>query len=216
MRLISWLLLNLLFAAAAFSQTDPATLPQVEFFSPQGTVKGVRQVAACFSNPMVAFGDPRLPEPFRIDCPESGKARWADMYNWIYMILWRRVNLVRGVAAAPYTRCRRALRFELTATRCSGRCVRRWSAYAVRPAVRCSRPRCRRKGVRRNTRCEPGRCGCWRGIPWGCRFTGWKGFKRWWVCRWPMRPSGIEWSAWPMAPTRYSSSCIDLPVYDVC
>lgn len=49
MRLISWLLLNLLFAAAAFSQTDPATLPQVEFFSPQGTVKGVRQVAARFS-----------------------------------------------------------------------------------------------------------------------------------------------------------------------
>jgi hypothetical protein len=73
MRLISWLLLNLLFAAAAFSQTDPATLPQVEFFSPQGTVKGVRQVAACFSDPMVTFGDPRLPEP-RASLPVEGES----------------------------------------------------------------------------------------------------------------------------------------------
>jgi alpha-2-macroglobulin len=84
MRLTAGLVFNLLFAAAAFSQTGPPTLPQVEFFSPQGTVKGVRQVAARFSDPMVAFGDPRLPEPFQIDCPESGKARWADVYNWIY------------------------------------------------------------------------------------------------------------------------------------
>src|SRR6266446_1507555 len=57
---------------------------QVEVFSPQGEVKGVRQVAARFSEPMVAFGDPRLPEPFDIECPEPGTARWADQKNWVY------------------------------------------------------------------------------------------------------------------------------------
>ncbi|MGH8570752.1 MAG: Ig-like domain-containing protein, partial [Gammaproteobacteria bacterium] len=58
--------------------------PQVESFSPQGTVKGVRQVAARFSEPMVPFGDPRLGEPFAIDCPEAGKGRWADARNFVY------------------------------------------------------------------------------------------------------------------------------------
>ncbi len=57
---------------------------QVEVFSPQGEVKGVRQVAVRFSEPMVAFGDPRLPEPFDIECPEPGTARWADQKNWVY------------------------------------------------------------------------------------------------------------------------------------
>ncbi|MGH8563306.1 MAG: MG2 domain-containing protein [Gammaproteobacteria bacterium] len=63
---------------AAFSE------PQVESFSPQGTVKGVGQVAARFSEPMVAFGDPRLSEPFAIDCPEAGKGRWLDARNFVY------------------------------------------------------------------------------------------------------------------------------------
>ncbi len=57
---------------------------QVEMFSPQGEVKGVRQVAVRFSEPMVAFGDPRLPEPFSVDCSEPGTGRWADQKNWIY------------------------------------------------------------------------------------------------------------------------------------
>lgn len=56
----------------------------VEVFSPQGEVKGVRQVSARFSEPMVAFGDPRLAEPFDIDCSEKGTARWADQKNWVY------------------------------------------------------------------------------------------------------------------------------------
>ncbi|HET7832433.1 MAG TPA: MG2 domain-containing protein [Gallionella sp.] len=56
----------------------------VESFSPQGTVKGVRQVSARFAAPMVAFGDPRLPEPFTIECPETGTARWVDDKNWVY------------------------------------------------------------------------------------------------------------------------------------
>ena len=56
----------------------------VEVFSPQGTVKDVRQVAVRFSGPMVACGDPRLPEPFDIDCAARGRGRWADTRNWVY------------------------------------------------------------------------------------------------------------------------------------
>jgi alpha-2-macroglobulin len=58
--------------------------PQVEFFSPQGAVKAVRQVTARFSEPMVPFGDPRLVEPFDIECPAKGTARWADARNWVF------------------------------------------------------------------------------------------------------------------------------------
>ena len=61
MRLTACLVFNLLFAAAAFSQTDPATLPQVEFFSPQGTVKGVRQVAVRFAS-LPAEGESSIDE----------------------------------------------------------------------------------------------------------------------------------------------------------
>lgn len=58
--------------------------PRVESFSPQGTVKGVRQGTARFSEPMVPFGDPRVNEPFAIDCPEAGKGRWVDARNFVY------------------------------------------------------------------------------------------------------------------------------------
>ena len=53
-------------------------------FSPQGEVKGVRQVAARFSEPMVPFGDPRLADPFDVDCPQPGAGRWADQKNWVF------------------------------------------------------------------------------------------------------------------------------------
>jgi alpha-2-macroglobulin len=56
----------------------------VELFSPEGTVKGVRQVTAKFSAQMVAFGDPRLADPFDIRCPEKGKGRWIDGKNWSF------------------------------------------------------------------------------------------------------------------------------------
>ncbi len=74
----NWSAILLLLAAGA------ASAAQVEVFSPQGEVKGVRQVAVRFSEPMVAFGDPRLPEPFDIECPEPGTGRWADQKNWVY------------------------------------------------------------------------------------------------------------------------------------
>ena len=59
--------------------------PLVEMFSPQGTVKTIRQVSARFSEQMVPLGDPQgVIEPFDIDCPEKGTSRWADGKNWIY------------------------------------------------------------------------------------------------------------------------------------
>ena len=60
------------------SAADPT--PVVESFSPQDTIKNVRQVTARFSMAMVTFGDPRLPEPFIIDCPSAGhRARVPDL-----------------------------------------------------------------------------------------------------------------------------------------
>jgi hypothetical protein len=77
MRIFRWLaLLTLPVHAAA-----PAS---VEFFSPQGTAKHVRQVTVRFAAPMVALGDPRLPDPVTIDCAAPGKGRWADTRNWVY------------------------------------------------------------------------------------------------------------------------------------
>ena len=33
---------------------------------------------------MVALGDPRLADPFDIDCAAQGHGRWADERNWVY------------------------------------------------------------------------------------------------------------------------------------
>ncbi len=63
--------------------TQPAA-PHVELFSPLGTFKQVRQVTARFSVPIVALGDPRLADPFDVDCAAPGKGRWADARNWAY------------------------------------------------------------------------------------------------------------------------------------
>jgi uncharacterized protein YfaS (alpha-2-macroglobulin family) len=56
----------------------------VESFSPEGTVKGVRQVKVRFSEQMVPFGDLRLSDPFIADCAEPGQGRWVDGRNWDY------------------------------------------------------------------------------------------------------------------------------------
>ncbi|KPK94988.1 MAG: hypothetical protein AMJ94_00650 [Deltaproteobacteria bacterium SM23_61] len=59
--------------------------PRVEKFTPQGTVKNIRQVRVRFSEPMVPFGEARdLAEPFAISCPREGTPRWADPRNWVY------------------------------------------------------------------------------------------------------------------------------------
>src|SRR5512143_3056456 len=81
MKIVITLLLWLI-VPSAFSQAP--TAPRVDHFSPQGTVKPVRQVTARFSAPMVALGDPRLADPFVIDCAAKGKGRWVDSRNWVY------------------------------------------------------------------------------------------------------------------------------------
>ena len=58
--------------------------PQVEFFSPEGYVRHIRQVVVRFTVPMVALGDPRLADPFTVSCAAPGKGRWADTRNWVY------------------------------------------------------------------------------------------------------------------------------------
>jgi len=57
---------------------------EIKSFSPEGVVKGVRQVTAAFSEPMVAFGDPRLADPFTVQCPGKGQGRWIDTHTWSY------------------------------------------------------------------------------------------------------------------------------------
>lgn len=69
---------------AAEEEAPSAPAVRVEHFNPSGTVKGVRQATARFSAPMVTLGDPRLPDPFEVDCASPGKGRWADPANWVY------------------------------------------------------------------------------------------------------------------------------------
>jgi uncharacterized protein YfaS (alpha-2-macroglobulin family) len=76
-------------AAVALACTAPALAAEVEVFSPQGEAKGVRQVAVRFTEPMVAFGDLRLADPFEVRCDGDaervkGQGRWADPRNWAY------------------------------------------------------------------------------------------------------------------------------------
>lgn len=76
------LLASLLAAPLHVAAAEP---PRVVSFSPTGAAREVRQVAATFSEPMVPFGDPRRAvEPFRIDCPGAGTARWIDERSWAY------------------------------------------------------------------------------------------------------------------------------------
>ncbi|MBI4768652.1 MAG: alpha-2-macroglobulin, partial [Deltaproteobacteria bacterium] len=67
-----------------FGLAAAAEAARVERFSPQGTVKEIRQVTARFSEAMVPFGDPRLEDPFSLQCPEKGKGRWVDGRTWAY------------------------------------------------------------------------------------------------------------------------------------
>src|SRR5512137_3120432 len=77
-----------LLSALAWYATIPVQAQQqarVDSFSPEGEVRGVRQVTARFSEAMIPFGDPRVVvEPFLITCPEKGISRWIDTRNWSY------------------------------------------------------------------------------------------------------------------------------------
>ncbi|MEO8836745.1 MAG: hypothetical protein ABI364_08400, partial [Caldimonas sp.] len=55
--------------------------------TPQGEVAQVRQVAIKFSEAVVPFGDPRLPDPFTVTCQgavPAGAGRWSSDREWLY------------------------------------------------------------------------------------------------------------------------------------
>lgn len=77
MFVVMWVLTN----GVSYAQSEA----QVQSFSPQGTVKTIRQVRVQFSQAMAPLGDPReTVVPFDIQCPGKGTARWADTRNWAY------------------------------------------------------------------------------------------------------------------------------------
>jgi uncharacterized protein YfaS (alpha-2-macroglobulin family) len=83
MMIIQLLLVFLL--SYAMASASESTAPSLSHFTPQGTVKKVRQVTTRFSQPMVPFGDPRsVSSPFEINCSEKGTQRWIDSRNWVY------------------------------------------------------------------------------------------------------------------------------------
>ena len=53
-------------------------------FSPEGTVKDLRQVSVIFSEPMIAIGSVADKLPFDIYCQATGKGRWIDSTTWVY------------------------------------------------------------------------------------------------------------------------------------
>ncbi len=78
----------------------------IEFFSPQGEVAQVRQISLRFSEPVVAFGEPRLPDPVSVRCTgyaPTGKGRWLDQRSWVHDF---------PDALPPGSRCAVALRSE--------------------------------------------------------------------------------------------------------
>ncbi len=59
----------------------------VQRMSPQGEVAQVRQVVVAFSEPVVRFGAPRLPDPFDVQCRGArteGSGRWVDDRHWVH------------------------------------------------------------------------------------------------------------------------------------
>lgn len=61
-----------------------APASSVALFSPQGELESVRQVTARFTTDMVRLGDPRVKNPFTIDCVAKGQGRWLDARQWAY------------------------------------------------------------------------------------------------------------------------------------
>ncbi len=81
--LLRWPWISLL--VMAVGQSLPAAEVTVERFTPQETVKEVRQAVAVFSAPMVPFGDLRdVAAPFEVECAVPGTPRWVDARTWAY------------------------------------------------------------------------------------------------------------------------------------
>lgn len=83
MRLRAFLLAFCAFPVSPLFAAVPVA-PAVIQFSPQGELESVRQVTARFTSDMVRLGDPRVKNPFTIDCVAKGKGRWIDTRNWAY------------------------------------------------------------------------------------------------------------------------------------
>src|SRR5262245_38594373 len=126
---------RLLLAPLLLAALVPVAAPAAEVirFSPQGTVKRVRQITARFSEPMVPLGDPRgATDPFEIECPEAGSGRWVDSRNWVY-------DFARDLPAG--VRCRFRLRPALQSL--SGQAVTGRQEFAFStggPAIVSSQP----------------------------------------------------------------------------
>ena len=133
MRRILCLLSGLALLSLVASAAGQTPEPQVSGFSPQGTVKAVRQAQAQFSVPMVPLGDPRLRDPFEVACAESGAGRWVDTRIWVYYFAR---DLPAGV------RCTFTLRAGLESL--DGRPLGGHRVFAFStggPAIRSSQPR---------------------------------------------------------------------------
>ena len=77
---------TLAIAAGAWS-AGPAGAVSIVAVTPQGEVAQVRQVTVKFSEAVVPFGDPRLPDPLAIACQggvPAGSGRWANDRVWLY------------------------------------------------------------------------------------------------------------------------------------
>lgn len=71
-----------LLGGASWALAEPLT---VTSFFPTGVTRDVRQVQVVFSEAIVPFAEGKqVVEPFRIDCDQTGKARWLDERTWLY------------------------------------------------------------------------------------------------------------------------------------
>ena len=120
--------------APAAAGAAEAGEPHVVHFTPQGTVKRVRQVTARFSEPMAPLGDPRAAaDVFEVECPEPGRPRWVDGRDWAY-------DFARDLPAG--VRC--TFRLRAGAATLAGRPVggqREFRFSTGGPAIRSSIPR---------------------------------------------------------------------------
>jgi alpha-2-macroglobulin len=124
-----WIVLTLLLLGSVASAQQQA---RVLSFSPQGTVKRIRQVQVRFSEPMVSFGDLTVAAPFTVNCAEKGTGHWVDAENWTF-------DFDRDLPAG--VRCEFNLREELKSL--TGNAVtgqRRFQMSSGGPAINESRP----------------------------------------------------------------------------
>jgi len=71
----------------ALVSASASAAPRVEAISPNGSAKGVRQVALRFNAPMAPLGDPgamRDPASVRCTPAAAGASRWVDERSWVF------------------------------------------------------------------------------------------------------------------------------------